>query len=565
MTGLLERVLEMSVTANRRFPTPCPPAFGESGVKRRVKNALSWKKPRLWVSILAVAVCVAVITACAADPSEPAGHPHDWAGSVTASEVDYAELYRPEGTPQVRRLSAEELETLLLRLNQVDQTQYSKTPEDPWAFPTESMVSFVCGEGGYILNLGTSAMTIYNATEGDGWNGCSYWFVNSDALKQAIRSLPQGEADPAPAPSAHTEMLNTLYADVTHDGTEETIVLRYDAETMVYLLSVETAEGKVIWQAEGSTVHTGYMGYYLYEENGLSYLLRWNPACWGGSYAYSYEIFTLNEVGEEHVLREKSFCFETGSSDQILAIDVEGLRALEADLNTLLARSIVLIDTNDGTVLYSTAEHAFTKQWTATSEHWAQMQQRVRQEQEQSLSNTLAVWTADVSPADGNEKIVVRDQSALLGDLCYTIEVRDKNDYLLWTSQQLTRFSGTLFYLLYEEGGTEYIAEFSDESSQGVILWSYRIFSLLPEGITILRENTLSCDTVGHDALMAADPDQLAAFEAEVNSTFRDAAPIAFAANGKVSYAPRRDSAVFTWSSGQAERIRELQEMDRSQ
>lgn len=63
-----------------------------------------------------------------------------------------------------------------------------------------------------ILNLGTSAMTIYNATEGDGWDGCSYWFVNSDALKQAIRSLPQGEADPAPAPSAHTEVLNTLYA-----------------------------------------------------------------------------------------------------------------------------------------------------------------------------------------------------------------------------------------------------------------------------------------------------------------------------------------------------------------
>lgn len=64
---------------------------------------------------------------------------------------------------------------------------------------------------------------------------------------------------------------------------------------------------------------------------------------------------------------------------------------------------------------------------------------------------------------------------------------------------------------------------------------------------------------------MAADPDQLAAFEAEVNSTFRDAAPIAFAANGEVSYAPRRDSAVFTWSGGQAERIRELQEMDHSQ
>lgn len=322
----------LAFAANRRFPTPCPPAFGESGIKSRVKNALNWKKPRLWVSILAVTVCAAAIAACSADPSESAEHPFDRAGNVPVSKVS---------------------------------------------------------------------------------------------------------------------------CDVTHDGTEETIALHYDAETMVYLLSVETAEGKVIWQAEASTVHTGYMGYYLYEENGLFYLLRWNPACWGGSYAYSYEIFALNGVGEEQLLREKSLSFDTGSNDQILAIDVEDLRIFEAELNTLLAQSIVLIDTNDGAALYSTAEHPLTRQWAPTSDHWAQLRQRVLQEQERDLANTLAIWTADVSPADGKEKIVIQDQSDLFGDVCYTIEVRDKNDYPLWTSRQLTEFSGTLFYLLYDEGGKE--------------------------------------------------------------------------------------------------------------
>lgn len=64
---------------------------------------------------------------------------------------------------------------------------------------------------------------------------------------------------------------------------------------------------------------------------------------------------------------------------------------------------------------------------------------------------------------------------------------------------------------------------------------------------------------------MAADPDQLAAFEAEVNSTFRNAASIACSVNGRVSFASGRDSADFVWSSGQAERIRELQEIYHSQ
>lgn len=39
-------------------------------MKPRVKNALKWKKPALWVTILAAVVCIVVIIACASDPVE---------------------------------------------------------------------------------------------------------------------------------------------------------------------------------------------------------------------------------------------------------------------------------------------------------------------------------------------------------------------------------------------------------------------------------------------------------------------------------------------------------------
>ena len=58
----------LSFAANRRFPLAGPLAFGESGVKSRIKNILRWKRPRLWVSVAAIALCLAALLACAANP-----------------------------------------------------------------------------------------------------------------------------------------------------------------------------------------------------------------------------------------------------------------------------------------------------------------------------------------------------------------------------------------------------------------------------------------------------------------------------------------------------------------
>lgn len=46
-----------------RLVTICPLAFGEVGVKERVKNVLNYKKPAFWVIVVAVVAC-AVVTVC---------------------------------------------------------------------------------------------------------------------------------------------------------------------------------------------------------------------------------------------------------------------------------------------------------------------------------------------------------------------------------------------------------------------------------------------------------------------------------------------------------------------
>ena len=55
----------------RQFPAPAPLGFGESDARSRIKNALRWKRPKLWITLTALVLCIAAVAACTADPKEP--------------------------------------------------------------------------------------------------------------------------------------------------------------------------------------------------------------------------------------------------------------------------------------------------------------------------------------------------------------------------------------------------------------------------------------------------------------------------------------------------------------
>ena len=53
----------ISCSANRHSITACPLAFGEIGVKARVKSVMHYKKPAFWISLTAILACI-VIAVC---------------------------------------------------------------------------------------------------------------------------------------------------------------------------------------------------------------------------------------------------------------------------------------------------------------------------------------------------------------------------------------------------------------------------------------------------------------------------------------------------------------------
>ncbi len=65
-----QALLDCSV--DRRMVAACPLAFGEVGVKERIKSVMNYKKPAFWMIVLAIVICIAVAVCFLTNPAEDA-------------------------------------------------------------------------------------------------------------------------------------------------------------------------------------------------------------------------------------------------------------------------------------------------------------------------------------------------------------------------------------------------------------------------------------------------------------------------------------------------------------
>ena len=106
----------------RKTVITCPLAFGEVGVKERVKNALHYKKPAFWVVAASVAVCVVVAVCFLTNPPTDT----DAAGLIGfhRERVTYADVTDENGAqPSNVQLTVEETDAVYALL---DTLQYKR-------------------------------------------------------------------------------------------------------------------------------------------------------------------------------------------------------------------------------------------------------------------------------------------------------------------------------------------------------------------------------------------------------------------------------------------------------
>ena len=95
----------------RRRIAACPLAFGEVGVKERVKGVLNYKKPAFWIILLAIITCIILAVCLMTDPFSGRNISFE---NVQLTSVKALDL-RPN-EPVTRNLTREELDELQARL-----------------------------------------------------------------------------------------------------------------------------------------------------------------------------------------------------------------------------------------------------------------------------------------------------------------------------------------------------------------------------------------------------------------------------------------------------------------
>lgn len=85
----------LDFATSKQFPSPAPLSFSEgASAKTRIKNALYWKKPKLWLSVVALVLSLVILVACAGNAITSGGEestptPETENGIFTFEETPY--------------------------------------------------------------------------------------------------------------------------------------------------------------------------------------------------------------------------------------------------------------------------------------------------------------------------------------------------------------------------------------------------------------------------------------------------------------------------------------------
>ncbi len=163
-----------------------------------------------------------------------------------------------------------------------------------------------------------------------------------------------------------------LYEDVTGDGISDRIKIdptylnmpRTGLEQTVTIMNGSTG---MMFYMHTSGIHPDWAGYYLYrDKEGNTYLLYFNPQMYQGCGDYRYRLFLLSDEVGMVTYRFNQISFDLNDPD---SVDTEALHAFCDEIEGYLSQSIVLIDTNEQRMIYSTPDDPKTVSYKEQFDH----------------------------------------------------------------------------------------------------------------------------------------------------------------------------------------------------
>lgn len=166
----------------RKAVITCPLAFGEVGVKERVRNALHYKKPAFWIVVASAVVCIVVAVCFLTDPEHET---MKWAKNLRVDDVVRVELtIMPQATDkQYKDFNADEIAEAVALINK-SSGRYVRSMEPLTGGNTELYVTTTDGVRHTVVN-----------------NGNVYLCIDGDAYRNFYVTWPYTEGD-SPLPDS---------------------------------------------------------------------------------------------------------------------------------------------------------------------------------------------------------------------------------------------------------------------------------------------------------------------------------------------------------------------------
>ena len=186
----------------RKLVTACPLAFGEVGVKERVKRVLSYKEPAFWAVAVSLIACIAAAVCFLTDPER--NGTMEWAQELQAEDIVNVELTAaPQSAgKQYRIFSADEIPDVVTLLNKSRGRRVAK-PEELAGGAFTLYITTADGVRHTVGNEGNVYLRIDGDTYKPGYSWLSAW-----PYTEGNAPLPEGFFDgPVDAADAGTGVM----------------------------------------------------------------------------------------------------------------------------------------------------------------------------------------------------------------------------------------------------------------------------------------------------------------------------------------------------------------------
>lgn len=332
-----------------------------------------------------------------------------------------------------------------------------------------------------------------------------------------------------------TDVFGKTY-DFDHDGEAESVEIvtlwspELPARAAWYELRVKQGDGTLLWEQVAAESHVGWTSLFALKLDGQDYLLQYNPYMSQGFATYHYQIFSLDEEGEEVLLQENSVEFDINFGSPIHGVfDPAAIADFLWEAKGLLADSWLLLSTENGEFSSDLPGTEFEPPYCYSDLLELDSRDAIRVALEQEKAENMPALQVLSGNYDLNRNGVMEtlvlegNADSIEGSSFWGLKVCEGEE-ILWLDTASTSHAGWNNLFALKIDGQDYILRYQPSMSTGCAYYMYQIFSLNEDGEEVLlKENSVEFDVNFRPALRNNfDPVIIAAFLEEVHGYLDD-------------------------------------------